>query len=238
MAQKAEHTAPARSAKRSSPSAKRSPDDLRSWEQVNQRLASLGEAERQIRSLRDQFEQKVAVLKQQWLEASHPVLRDKEKIECQIERFYWAHCDEVLACGRKSVDLVFGRLGSRHSRSVVVRDAAAAIDWLRDNGFKRYLRTRTELDREALRSSLVGTSGAADVSDLDRCPGVRLREADEFWYEVDDSRLDRSPLPGARPQPCNATSAAGLSVNPNAAEPGGRESAIELCASAGAHERA
>ena len=135
MAQKSEHSAPARSAKRSSHSAKRSPEELRSWEQVNQRLASLGEAERQIRSLRDQFEQKVAVLKQQWLEGSHPVLRDKEKIECQIERFFWAHRDEVLACGRKSVDLVFGRLGSRHSRSVVVRDAAAAMEWLRDNGF-------------------------------------------------------------------------------------------------------
>lgn len=234
MAQKAEHTAPARSAKRSSQSVKRSLDDLRSWEQVNQRLASLGEAERQIRSLQDQFEQKVAVLKQQWLEASHPVVRDKEKIECQIERFFWAHRDEVLACGRKSVDLVFGRLGSRHSRSVVVRDAAAAIDWLRDNGFKRYLRTRTELDREALRSVLVGASAAAaDVGDLVRCPGIRLREADEFWYEVDDSRLDRSPLPGARPQPCNAPSAAGSSANPSGAEP-----ALELCASAAAHERA
>src|ERR1035437_4605633 len=69
MAQKAEPTAPARSAKLSSQSAKRSPEELRSWEQVNQRLASLGEAERQIRSLRDQFEQNVAVLKQQWLEA-------------------------------------------------------------------------------------------------------------------------------------------------------------------------
>ena len=100
MAQKAEHTAPARSAKRSSQSAKPSPEDLRSWEQVNQRLASLGEAERQIRSLQDQFEQKVAVLKQQWLEASHPVVRDKEKIEGQIERFYWAHRDEVLALVR------------------------------------------------------------------------------------------------------------------------------------------
>ena len=238
MAQKAGNTIPLRSAKRSSHPAKRSPEELRSWEQVNQRLASLGEAERQIRSLRDQFEQKMAVLKQQWLEASHPVLHHKEKIECQIERFYWAHRDEVLACGRKSVDLVFGRLGSRHTCRVEVGDAAAAREWLRSNGLKRYLRTRTELDREALRSSLVGAGGAANVSDLVRCPSIRLREADEFWYEVDDLRLDRLPLPGARLPPCNATSAAGLSVNPNAAEPGGREPAIELCASAAAHERA
>src|SRR5512146_2508232 len=115
--------------RRSSHSEKRSPEELCTWEQVDQRLASLGEAARQFRSLQDHFGQKMAVLKQQWLAACHPLLRDKEKIECQIERFYWAHRDEVLDRGRKSVELVFGRLGTRHTSSVVVHDAAAAMEW-------------------------------------------------------------------------------------------------------------
>ncbi len=73
------------------------PAEPRSWEEINQRLACLGEAERQIRALRDQFEQKVAVLKQEWLEASQPVTLEQERLEDQIERFYWARRDEVLA---------------------------------------------------------------------------------------------------------------------------------------------
>jgi phage host-nuclease inhibitor protein Gam len=241
MAQKAGHPVPTRSAKRSSKSAKRSPEELRTWEQVDQRLASLGEAARQIRSLQDQFGQKMAVLKQQWLEACHPLLRDKEKIECQIERFYWAHRDEVLARGRKSVDLVFGRLGSRHRCCVVVRDAAAAMEWLRDNGLERYLHTRTVLDREALRSALAGTSGGAaatDGKDLVRCPNIHLHVADEFWYAVEDSRLDDAPLPGARLQPSSVRSPCESNANLGGGDPRGGEPALELCVSTAANGHA
>ena len=172
-------------------SGKRSPAEPRSWRGVNQRLAYLGEMERQVRGLRDQFEQKVAVLKQQWLEASQPVAREKERVEGQIECFYWAHRDEVLTLGRKSMDLAFGRLGSRSSRGVVVDDAAAAQQWLAGNGFGRYLRVRTEIDREGLRSALVGGngSGKGEFPELLRCPGIRLREREEFWYEVDRAGL-------------------------------------------------
>ena len=195
-------------------SGKRCPAEPRSWEEINERLACLGEMERQARALRDQFEQKVAVLKQQLLEASQPVMREKERMEGQIECFYWAHRMEVLTAGRKSVELAFGRLGSRSSRSVVVEDAAAAHEWLAGNGFGRYLRVRTEIDREALRSALlhpgqpggqVGgkpgqagqTGGKGSVTgesqELLRCPGIRLREQEEFWYEVDRAGWGAAP---------------------------------------------
>jgi len=234
MSQEAELSRPARSAKRS-------PEELHSWKQVNQRLASLGEAERQIRSLTDEFRQKVAVLKQEWLEASHPLVCEMEKLKSQLERFYWAHREEMLACGRKSVNLAFGRLGSRHMRRVVVLDATAATQWLRENGFKRYLRTRTVLDREALRSALIcakRSATAADASDLVSCPDIRLQEADEFWYQVDESPIDRAPLPGARLQPFSVHSAAGTDPHPVASDPRGEEPALELFASAVANNHA
>ena len=165
---------------------KNTSEEPRNWEEINQRLAWLGESERQIRTLRDQFEQKVAVLKQQWLEASQPATLERDRLEEEIERFYWAHRDEVLAGGRKSVELAFGRLGSRRSRSVVVDDTAAAQQWLAVHGLPRYLRVRTDLDREALRSVLLGGSGAGNEAsaELMRCPGVHIRESEEFWYEV------------------------------------------------------
>lgn len=167
-------------------SANSSPEEPRNWEEINQRLAWMGEAERQIRALRDQFEQKVAVLKQQWLEASQPVTLERDRLETEIERFYWAHREEVLGGGRKSVELPFGRLGSRHSRRVVVDDAPAAQQWLSVNGLVRYLRVRTDLDREALRSALLGgnAAGSEASSQLLGCPGVHIRESEEFWYEV------------------------------------------------------
>ena len=165
--------------------------ELLSWDEVNQKLAGLGELERQMRALRDHFEEKVAVLKQQLLEGSQPMAGEKKKFVQQIERFYWAHRGEVLSQGRKSVELAFGRLGSRSTRSVVVENAAAAQQWLAGNGLTKYLRTRTELDRESLRSALLAADAAGEPSPLLlRCPGVRLRESEEFWYEVDGGACD------------------------------------------------
>jgi phage host-nuclease inhibitor protein Gam len=183
---------------------KHTPAEPRSWQEVNQCLACLGEMERQIRGLQDQFEQKVAVLKQQLLEASQPLVREKDRVEGQIECFYWAHRDEVLSQGRKSIDLAFGRLGSRSSRGVVIDDAAAALQWLAGNGFGSYVRVRTEIDREALRSALLhpaqpgraggNGSGSNESAGLLHCPGIRIREQEEFWYEVDRAGWDAAPL--------------------------------------------
>ena len=186
-------------------SGKRSEAEPRSWADVNQRLAHLGEAERQVRALRDQFEQQVAVLKQQWLESSQSLIGERTKLQGEIERYYWAHRDEVLVAGRKSMELAFGRLGSRSSHSVVVEDAAAAQQWLACNGFERYLRFRTDLDREALRSVLLGGNGLRDGEYLELlgCPGIRLRESEEFWYEVDRA-VCGSATPSAEKSPKRA----------------------------------
>ena len=158
----------------------------RDWEEVNQRLAYLGEVERQIRTLRDQLEQKVAVLKQQWLEASGPMERERECLQQQLERFYWARRGDLIAQGRKSVELAFGRLGSRHSRNVLVEDAAAAQQWLEAHGLGRFVRTRTDVDREAIRSLLLSANGAGDgvARKLLSCPVIQLLETEQFWYQV------------------------------------------------------
>jgi phage host-nuclease inhibitor protein Gam len=165
----------------------------RTWEEVDQRLGYIGEAERQLESLRTEFDQKVAVLKQQFVEASQPITREKRKIAEQIECFYWAHRDEVLQQGKKSVELAFGRVGSRRSRSVSVEDAAAAQQWLARHGLSDYLRVRTELDREALRAALLGSNeiAAQTPSDLLACPGIRLRDEEEFWFDA--TALRRTP---------------------------------------------
>jgi len=172
-------------------SGKQTPAEPRSWDEVNQRLAYLGEMERQIRALRDQFEQKVAVLKQQWIEASQPVESERKRLQDQIERFYWAHRREVLAEGRKSVELPFGRLGSRLSRSVVVEDAAAAQQWLEAQGLDRFLRARTEIDREADRATFLSTNGSGNgqSSAVLACPMIHLQETEQFWYEVKSGGL-------------------------------------------------
>jgi len=172
-------------------SGKQSPAEPRSWEDVNQRLAYLGELERQIQALRDRFEQKVAVLQQQLLEASQPLAVERERLQDQIERFYWAHRREVLAEGRKSVELPFGRLGSRLSRSLVVEDAAAAQQWLEAQGLGCFLRTRTEIDREAVRATFLSTNGSGNgqSSAVLACPMIHLQETEQFWYEVKSGGL-------------------------------------------------
>ncbi|MGH9786095.1 MAG: host-nuclease inhibitor Gam family protein [Terriglobia bacterium] len=182
-----------RAARRRS-SAVSSPDP-RSWDEVNQRLGYLGEVERQIRALRDEFEQKAAVLKQQWLEASRPVEKERDRVQDQIERFYWARRDELAAEGRKSVDLAFGRMGSRLSRSVVVEDVGLAQQWLEAHGLDRFLRTRTEVDRDAIRSTLLAAAGfGTSVSHaLLACPAIRFQETEQFWYALNETPTSGEP---------------------------------------------
>ncbi len=158
----------------------------RCWDDVNLRLARLGEIERKMEALTVRMNHRVAELKQRTLDAGKDLEREQESLRNQIERFYWAHRKEVLAGGSKSVELPFGRLGARCSRSVVVEDAASALEWLLSSGFHRYLRTRTEIDREAIRSALLARNGSGGESaELLRCPSIGLRENEEFWYEVE-----------------------------------------------------
>ncbi len=171
------------------------PPDPKNWDDVNQRLGYLGEVDRQLRVLRDEFEQKVAVLKQQWLEASRPIEKQRDRVQGQVERFYWARREELVAQGRKSVELAFGRLGSRLSRSVVVEDPALAQQWLEAHGLERFLRTRTEVDREAIRSTLLSSSGfGTSVSHaLMACPAVRFEESEQFWCTLRQSPAESVP---------------------------------------------
>ncbi|MBI4459668.1 MAG: host-nuclease inhibitor Gam family protein [Acidobacteria bacterium] len=162
------------------------PREPRNWEEVNQRLAYLAEAERQIRARNDDFQRRVTVMKQQCLENNRPLERDREMLQAQIERYYWAHRDELLASGRKTLELTFGRLGSRLSRSVVVDDEEAVLQWLSAHGLRRFLRTHTQMDREAIRSVLLTPSDEQpeDIRALSICPLIRLRESEQFWYEA------------------------------------------------------
>ncbi len=171
----------------------------RCWDDVNLRLARLGEIERQMEALTVRMNRRVAELKQRTLDAGKDMEREQESLRHQIERFYWAHRKEVLAEGRKSVELPFGRLGARRSRSVVVEDAASVLEWLLSGGFHRYLRTRTEIDREAIRSVLLARNGSGGESaELLRCPSIVLRENEEFWYEVDPAARAALASTGSR----------------------------------------
>lgn len=185
---------PASRAKRKRSSSNSLPDP-KTWDDVNQRLGYLGEIERQLRVLRDDFEQKVAVLKQQWLELSRPIEKERERVQGQVERFYWARREELEAQGRKSVELAFGRMGARLSRSVVVDDAAVAQQWLEAHGLARFLRTRTEVDREAIRSTLLSATGlGTSVSHaLLACPAIRFEESEQFWCTLLNSPAGNVP---------------------------------------------
>lgn len=226
--------------KRSRPRANASPD-LQTWDGVNERLGLLGEIDRQLRVLRDEFEQKVAVLKQQWLEASRPIEKERDRVQGQIERFYWTHCEELRAQGRKSVELAFGRLGTRLSRSVVVEDAALAQQWLEAHGLERFLRTRTEVDREAIRSTLLAASGFGDsVSHaLMACPAIHFEESEQFWCTLLQSPAESVPLesPGHwhRGSQAETGSTASKSRRKRARSLGSTPALPELAARAGAH---
>ncbi len=119
-----------------------------------------------------------------------------------LERFCRERWDEFArenGQGRRSRQLLFGRVGFRRTQAVVVRSEEQALEALRRwRAGRAFLRVRTELDREGLRQFLLAGQRRGRRKEAEqrlRRAGIRL-EAREAWFcELDAGALERWGLP-------------------------------------------
>ncbi len=112
------------------------------------------------------------------------------------------HPAALLASGRRSRRLVFGRVGFHRVHRLVVADAARAVARLAQNGLgMRFLRVERHLDREALHRALLASPSTSDgrarsgrartlVRELART-GIRLETRDAWFYELNRAAVAR-----------------------------------------------
>ncbi len=161
---------------------------VESWAEVEAALVELGRLEQALLA--------IVVERATALEAK---LAEREATLERFCRGRWGEFARENGQGRRSRQLLFGRVGFRRTQAVVVRSEEQALEAMRRwRAGRAFLRGRTELDREGLRQFLLAGQRQGRRKEAEqrlRRAGIRL-EAREAWFcELDAGALERWGLP-------------------------------------------
>lgn len=170
------------------------------WGQADAALAELGRLQARIARVEERRAAALARAQAAAAAAGRDLETRRQALEQALERFCRSHkageLERVNGHSRRSRKLFFGRLGYRRSQAVVVRSEAAALRALAHwRAGQRFLRPRTELDREALREFLLrqGRAGVphGGVERRLRRAGIALEQRESWFYELDQRAIER-----------------------------------------------
>jgi len=181
------------------PARNNQPRRIDCWGQADAALAELGRLRARLERLEKRRGAAVARAEAATAAAEKPLAAQQRRLETALERFCRRHQPELARVNghsRRSRRLLFGRVGYRRSQSVVVRSEAAALRALAQwRAGQRFLRLRTELDRDALglflRNGAEATGESALVARRLGRAGIRLDTRDLWFYELDPRALAR-----------------------------------------------
>lgn len=151
---------------------------LKSWDEVNDALKEIGEAQYEMASIEVELNQKINELKAAAKEAAKPLATKIGVKELMIQQFVSEHRDELKG---KSYKLAFGTVGFRLSTKLVLpKDLTAVIKNLRTNGMMDCLNTKVTIDKEALKKYT-----ESEILNV----GASLKKEDTFWYETEKTTI-------------------------------------------------
>lgn len=146
---------------------------LNSFEEVDACLAEIGTLDRELGLLEHAQNESIDTIKGTTKENCAPLLARKAALEASIKEFCEANRAEFSKA--KTRQLTFGSVGFRLSTKVIVKRVADTLQALKDLGLSQCIRTKEELDKEAMKNLPLET--LAQV-------GAALKQEDAFGYEV------------------------------------------------------
>lgn len=146
------------------------------WNDADQVLGRLAQLHRDVTVLGTWRDEAVAKAKGEHADRVKPLDAEIEQLERKLRGFVVEHQVDLEGRSKK---LERGRCGLLLVKALTVRNIKRAVDWLLEGRKKEYLHVKHELNKETLRDA------PADV--LKAC-GAKVRERDQFWYEVDGTR--------------------------------------------------
>lgn len=151
---------------------------LTSWEQVDECLKIMGDAENQITVIEAEMNAAIAAAKK---EAEEKAAQYKEMIkqnEGKIKEYTTINKEELKG---KSRQLTFGTVGFRQSTKLLLpSDTAEVILKLRANGMADCINVKETINKDTVKSY-----PEADILNI----GGYLQKTDTFWYETDKDSL-------------------------------------------------
>mgnify|MGYP001176825225 CR=1 FL=1 len=165
---------------------------IKSLEEANQRLAELKIAEAQLKILTSELNIKHTKLENEY---SMRIAELKEKrLLCQtdIELFAETHKGELN--NKRSWSLLHGDFGFRQSQKLTTLPKfnwSKVLDAIEKAGgrFKTYIRTKTEIAKDELKSDLqAGVITAQEANEI----GVKIDVVDNFFIEPNTIEVDKA----------------------------------------------
>ena len=157
-----------------------------SLEEADAVLAEIAGRKRQIALYEIRFKEEVDRLKAECAANCEPIRQGIAEREQALVQFGIARREELFR-GKKSLDLNFGTIGFRASSAL---KTVKKLTWERVLGLIKEkglpcVRVKEEVDKEALRA--LAPEKLAEV-------GCKLEQADDFFYELNETELaDSSP---------------------------------------------
>lgn len=169
------------------------------WAEADATLAELGGLAMRLEGIERERQAVVARAEAAAARTSRGLEERGQALEAELEGFCRRHGPELARLNghsRRSRRLLFGRVGYRRSQGVVVRSEAAALRALAQwRAGQKFLRLRTELDREGLRQFLVSCEGKKQGAKLVerrlRRAGIGLERRESWFYQVDHRAVER-----------------------------------------------
>lgn len=151
---------------------------LTSWEQVDECLKVMSDAENRISVIEAEMNAAIAAAKK---EAEEQAAQYKETIkqnEGKIKEYVTINKDELKG---KSRQLTFGTVGFRQSTKLLLpSDTAEVILKLRENGMADCINVTEKINKDMVKSY-----PETEILKI----GGYLQRTDSFWYETDQSSL-------------------------------------------------
>ncbi len=151
---------------------------IRSWDDVNRTLGALAVLHRDLTTFGTERDEAIQRAKTAYVDKAKPVEALIGELEDALRRFVVGHQGELDGRSRK---LEHGRVGLLLVTALKIgsRNVKGAVAWLVENGKRKFLHVKHELNREALREA---------PDDVLRAIKARVEDDDQFWYEVDGER--------------------------------------------------
>lgn len=151
---------------------------LKSWEEVDNTLKQIREAEIELGRIAADAERCMIDIRQQAEESAQPYKDKIKQMELQLKEFTVTNKADLKG---KTMELSFGRVGFRMSTRLVLPKAVeTVISQLRKNGMGDCIITKESVNKEILK--------AYDETTI-LSVGASLKKEDTFWYETRQEKI-------------------------------------------------
>ena len=137
-----------------------------SIEQVQSAIKEIGDLSREYTRLTTEMNDKIGATSEQYAPKLKALKEEIEPLQKAVQEYCEANRDELTEFGKtKTANFVTGEVQWRQRPpSVAIRGAEAVMEFLQRMGFDRFIRTRQEINKEALLNEPEVAKGIAGIT--------------------------------------------------------------------------